>query len=139
MTFVQRIESLSVRFLSERAHELIVVPALADIEYDETGALRHPIRDRRSILTAFAGAAYEDLASRSTLPTIAALVLIPATYYAFFIVVLVAPKAVPLVKDASALIALASAVCVLSIAPVVACCWPERAPQRRRQPDAADA
>ena len=31
MTFIERIESLSSRFLTERSHELIVAPAIADL------------------------------------------------------------------------------------------------------------
>ena len=34
MTFIQRIESLSSRFFSERTYELIVEPALADLQHD---------------------------------------------------------------------------------------------------------
>jgi len=34
MTFIQRIDSLSSRFLSERSYELIVGPAIADLQHD---------------------------------------------------------------------------------------------------------
>ena len=39
MTFIERIESLSTRFLSERTYELIVAPAIADLQHD-SGARR---------------------------------------------------------------------------------------------------
>lgn len=138
MTFIERIESLSERFLSDRAYELIVAPALADVEYDESGILLYPARDRRSVLVAFAGAMYSDFAASSIVLTLAGLSLIPATYYLLFMMVLSVPLD-SLFRDPSAAVPFAAAIAVLSVAPVLACCWPERSPRRRPHPDAADA
>jgi hypothetical protein len=131
MTLIDRIESLSARFLSERTHELIVVPAIADVQHDASGA-SDAARGRLSVLVAFAGAAYEEVTSDLQVVKIAALALIPALYYAF-LVILVVPEA------SAYFVELAVGVAVLSLAPVLACCWPERTSPRATRPDVADA
>ena len=139
MTFIERIESLSLRFLTERSHELIVAPAIADLQHDaSSGATLPPALGRVSVLVAFAGALYEDLAADSTVFRVAALVLIPACYYTFLIY-LCQPQAAVYVAENFGRLAIPGAIAVLSIGPVMACCWPERAPRRAMQPDAADA
>jgi hypothetical protein len=130
MTFVARVDSLAARFLSDRAYELIVAPALADVEYDPAGAMMNPTRDCRSVARAFAGAVIEDHKSRGSIPLLVGLTLIPAAYYSFFLIVLAAPRAVPVFRQAEAFLVLAVAIGILSIGPVLACCWPERTPRR---------
>ena len=138
MTFLHRIESLSSRFLSDRTHELIVAPAIADLQCEAgAGAGRYSIGGYFSVLIAFAGAACEEFTADSVLK-IAGLALIPATYYAFLIA-LVVPEAGEFVASHSGPLALAVGIAVLSFGPVLACCWPERAPRRSAQPDTADA
>ena len=131
MTFIDRIESLSARFLSERTHELIVAPAIADVQHDSSDA-SDSARGRLSVLVAFAGAAFEEITADLGVLKIAALTLIPASYYACF-VVLVLPAASAYFME------LAIAVAVLSLAPVLVCCWPERTSPRSTRPDVADA
>ena len=131
MTFTDRIESLSTRFLSDRTHELIVAPALADLQYD-AGEGAPSARGRFSVVVALAGAAYEELTSDLRVLKLAGLTLIPATYYAF-LVVLILPQAGPYFLE------LAVGVALLSLAPVLVCCWPERVPRRASRPDVADA
>ena len=131
MTVIDRIESLSARFLSDRAHELIVVPAIADVQHDATDA-SNSARGCLSVLVAFAGAAFDELTADLRVLKIAALTLIPASYYACF-VVLVIPEA------SAYFIELAIGVAVLSLAPVLVCCWPERTSPRSTRPDVADA
>lgn len=135
MTFIQRIDSLSSRFLSERSYELIVGPAIADLQHDAHSAPTHPVRGQLSVLVAFAGAVYDEVTADSSLLTIAALALIPALYYAFLIVLIV-PEAGSFVTARSGLLVLAVGIAVMSFGPVIVCCWPERSPRR---PDAADA
>ena len=135
MTFIQRIDSLSSRFLSERSYELIVGPAIADLQHDARSAPTHPVRGQLSVLVAFAGAVYDEVTADSSLLTIAALALIPALYYAFLIVLIV-PEAGSFVTARSGLLVLAVGIAVMSFGPVIVCCWPERSPRR---PDAADA
>lgn len=137
MTFIDRVESLSTRFLSDRTHELIVAPAIADLQYD-AGAADGGIRARLSVLVALAGGAFEDLTSDLSLLTIAGLALIPGIYYAFLLM-LVVPEAGTLLAGHWGRFALASGFAVLSLGPVLVCCWPERRPPRSQRPDVADA
>lgn len=136
MTLIERIDALSCRFLSERSYELIVGPAIADLQHDAgDGQSPRSIRGSLPVLVAFAGAAYDEITADSGLWRIGALALIPAMYYAFLIV-LILPEAGAFVTARSGLLALAIGIAAMSFAPVLVCCWPERTPRR---PDAADA
>jgi hypothetical protein len=135
MTFIDRIESLSARFLSERTHELIVAPAIADLQHDSAAGAPGP-RERFSVVVALAGAAYEELTSDLRILQIAGLAVIPAIYYAFLLI-LVMPEAGSLMSGRLGPFALpiAIAAILLSLAPVLACCWPERTARRSPQPE----
>ena len=134
MTFIDRIESLSTRFLSERTHELIVAPAIADLQYD-SGDDSPSARGRVSVLVALAGAAYEELTSDLRLVKLVGLALIPALYYAFLIMLVVPPDARAFLSGHWMTFVIAVGVAVLSFGPVLACCWPERTPRQSSQPD----
>ena len=134
MTFIQRIDSLSSRFLTERSYELIVGPAIADLQHDVNAAPAHSVRGQLSVLVAFAGALYDEIITDSGLWRIAALALIPAMYYAFLIM-LIMPEAGPFLRARAGLPLLVLGA-AMSFAPVLVCCWPERT---TRRPDAADA
>ena len=134
MTFIQRIDSLSSRFLTERSYELIVGPAIADLQHDATSGPTHSFRGQLSVLVAFAGAVYDEITTDSGLWRIAALALIPAMYYAFLII-LILPEAGPFLRARAGLPLLVVGA-AMSLAPVLVCCWPERTPPR---PDVADA
>jgi hypothetical protein len=138
MTVIALIEALSSRFLSERSHELIVAPAIADVEHDSTSDHQLSFaQGQLSILVAFAGAAYQDLTADSSVLRIAGLTLIPAFYYTFLIY-LCQPQAAEYAAANFGRLAIPGAIAMLSIAPVLVCCWPEPRP-RRSMPDAADA
>ena len=139
MTVIPRIEALSSRFLSERSYELIVAPAIADVEYDAVHGHRLSLaQGQLSVLVAFAGAAYQDLTADSSVLRMAGLTLIPAFYFTFLIY-LCQPQWAEYVAGSFGRLALPGALAALSIAPVLVCCWPERSPRRSLQPDAADA
>jgi hypothetical protein len=132
MTLVDRIDALSSRFLSERSYELIVGPAIADLQHDAAGAQTpRSMRGSFSVLVAFAGALYDEITTDSGLWRIAALALIPAMYYAFMIV-LILPEAGPFLRARAGLPILIVGA-AMSFAPVFVCCWPERT---TRRPDA---
>jgi hypothetical protein len=135
MSFIQRIDSLSSRFLTERSYELIVGPAIADLQHDERSGLAHSARGRLSVLAAFAGAVYDEVTADASLLLIASLALIPALYYAFLIM-LILPEAGEFVTARTGLMVLAAGIAVMSFGPVLVCCWPERT---ERRPDSADA
>ena len=134
MTFIQRIDSLSSRFLTERSYELIVGPAIADLQHDANAGPTHSVRGQLSVLVAFAGAVYDEVTADSSLFMIAALALIPAMYYAFLII-LILPEAGPFLRARAGLPLLVVGA-AMSFAPVLVCCWPDRTPPR---PDVADA
>ena len=135
MTLVERIDALSSRFLSERSYELIVGPAIADLQHD-AGEAQTPrsMRGSFSVLVAFTGALYDEITADAGLWRIAALALIPAMYYAFLII-LILPEAGPFLRARAGLPLLVIGA-AMSFAPVLVCCWPERT---ARRPDAADA
>ena len=135
MTFLDRIESLSTRFLSERGHELIVAPAIADLQHDSAEGAPSA-RGRFSVVVALAGAAYEEVTSDLRLLKIAGLALIPAIYYSFLFILVIPPEVGSQLSGHWGRFVIAIGVTVLSFGPVLACCWPERAPRRRQQQDA---
>ena len=56
MTFIDAFIALSDRFLSERTYELIVAPAIADLQHDETtGGRGRSLRARAAVAWRFAG------------------------------------------------------------------------------------
>ena len=129
MTFVATMTAISQRFLTERSFDLIVAPALADFEYD-TDRVTGPRRFARhtAVLTAFAGAFWDDAIRGGDVATFTGLALIPACYYTFFFL-LGLPGG--LGRMSSSLIAgLAIAVLTLSLGPVLVCYWPERQPPK---------
>ena len=133
MTFIGWIEDLSARFLSERSHELIVAPAIADLQHDAADTSLSDVRSRLSVLVAFAGAAYEDLTADSGVLRLAGLTLIPACYYTFLIVLCV-PETARYVTEHAGRLAIPAVIALLSFGPVLVCCWPERNRQRSVQP-----
>jgi hypothetical protein len=133
MTFIDWATRVSTRFLSDRAFELIVGPAIADYEYEQ-GCTR-PIeaaRARLAVLRALAGSAWTDLKADSSTGTLFTLTLIPASYFTFMFA-LCAPRGVRVFSSTEAAIAFVIAVFLLSPIPVIACCWPERSGNPRSQ------
>jgi len=134
MTFIERIDALSSRFLSERSYELIVGPAIADLQHDAGDGPPPSVRGSLSVLVAFTGALYDEITADAGLWRIGALALIPAMYYAFLII-LILPEAGPFLRARAGLPLLVVGA-AMSLAPVLVCCWPERT---TRRPDTADA
>lgn len=129
MTLIDTVTALSERFLRERTFELVVAPAIADVQYD-AGRARGLRRARHgtALLAAFAWGVYEDLTSDSSALTFAALVVIPACYYTFLVIVCAPPTRA--FSTTSGRLMLAGVIAVLSFGPAIACYWPER-PARR--------
>ena len=123
MTFVAAITAIAERFLTERSFELIVTPALADLEFDGHESGWRAFTARRAVVMALLGAFRSDAMSGGDIGTFAGLVLIPVCYYSFFFL-LGLPKGMPMASGPVA--ALGVAVVALSLAPVIVCYWPER-------------
>ena len=119
MSFESRIIAFADRFLSTRTLELVVAPALADLEFETELGRRSRFACRCAVLRAVAGGLRADLA-RDFISLIK-LTLLPACYYA-----------VPLVmgseyfKTWSEFFAALAAVLALSLVPVLVCFWPAR-------------
>jgi hypothetical protein len=135
MTLVGIVTALSERFLRERTFELIVAPAIADLQFDE-GRPDHHLNSRIAVLAAFGWALYEDLTNDSGALTFAALTLLPAAYYTALAVFVLRlgpshPADLPFGWSGAAdIIAVACVIAVLSLGPAIACYWPERRPRR---------
>ena len=117
--FEDRVLAFSDRFLTTRTFELIVEPALADLQFD-TGATRLArARNYLAVIRALLGGLRDEL-SRDT-GSFVVLTLVPTVYYTFLLIVFseffVSPRS---------LAAVTALILVLSLAPVTACFWPER-------------
>jgi hypothetical protein len=126
MSFESAVIAFSERFLSNRAFELIVAPALADLQFDDERGRRSRVANRLAVLRAVAGG-FADAVWRESGSALK-LALLSACYFMyplafgfeyfkgwswleFFIVVFV--------------------VLGLSMVPVLVCFWPSRYPVRR--------
>jgi hypothetical protein len=122
-----RLVNLGQRFLSTRSFELIVAPALADVEFEHRGVTTGSVL---AVCRAFAGAVVEDVINDlGQTALFVALALIPACYYAF-LVLLCLPGRVAFDGTTLTLALLAA---VLSVSPAVACYWPDPLPKRDSQ------
>ena len=121
MTFVDVFIALSDRFLCTRTFELVVAPAIADLQYDETTGRRgRTLRNRAAVAWAFTWGFYEDAVTGAGMLTFATLALLPAGYYTMLMLT-VAPDV-----GASSRLTLAAIIGIASLGPAIACYWPER-------------
>jgi hypothetical protein len=121
MTFVDAFIALSDRFLRTRTFDLIVAPAIADLQFEETtGGRSRSLRSRAAVAWGFAWGFYEDAITGAGMLTFAALALLPAGYYTMLMLT-VAPDV-----GASSRLTLAAIIGAASLGPAIACYWPER-------------
>lgn len=117
MTFIHLVARWSERFLSTRSFELIVIPALADLEYEG----RVGVRGGFATAHAIAGAVCDDLGNNlEQVALFLALALLPAAYY-FVPLVICVSTGTGFDGPARTLIGL---VLLLSAAPAIVCYWP---------------
>ncbi|MEO7134440.1 MAG: hypothetical protein ABI024_09475 [Vicinamibacterales bacterium] len=119
MSFEARIISFSERFLSDRACQLIVVPALADMQFDSEAGRRSRLADRLAVLRAVAGALGDDVWRNCD--SLFKLSLLSVTYFMFPIAL-----GIKAFKTWTELIVVAALVLGLAMVPVLVCFWPER-------------
>lgn len=127
MTFLSIVSGLSQRFLSHRSFELIVMPALDDFTYEQQTS--NP-GSYVAVLTAVAGAAWEDVVRSGALRTFAGLVMIPICYHAFLFVLL-QPQGLDQLSGLHMLV-LGGSFVTLSLGLVLVCYWPAREPRQPR-------
>lgn len=124
MSFQSRIIAFSDRFLSDRTFELVVAPALADLQFDEEGGGRRPIANRIAVLKAVAGGLRLDV-WRDAGPLLK-VALLSACYYTFPMAV-----GIRMFKTWSDFFVAITVVLGLSLVPVLVCFWPERRTARQ--------
>jgi hypothetical protein len=130
MTLVDTITALSERWLSDRTFDLVVAPAIADLQFDNDARGLRRARNSAAVITAFTWGLYEELVSDpGGLVTFALIALIPACYYTMLVAVCAPirgnPGTYPL-SDEGTLIAIGLTVFALSVAPALVCYWPPR-------------
>ena len=121
MSFVQWIMAFCDLMLSQRSFDLIVAPALADMEFEEAAGRRRALTNRAAVMRAAAGALlYEWLRGSGGFFKLS---LLSASYFMF-------PVAVSgsLFKTWSEYLVAALIVAVMSLVPVLVCFWPSRYP-----------
>ena len=128
--FVEAVLAISDRFLREQTFELVVAPAIADLQYDEPAA-RGPrrARNRAAVVSALAWGLYEEIANNSSPLTFAMLVLIPACYYTG-LVIACAPEGARVFATGEQRMTIGGLIAVLSFGPAIVCYWPERRTRR---------
>lgn len=117
MSFESRVVSFSERFLSDRAFQLIVEPALADLQFDEEAGRRSRWSNRVAVLKAVAGGLGDDL-SRDW-DSVFKLTLLSTCYFMFPLVL-----GIEAFKTWSEFLIVAMLVEGLALVPVVVCFWP---------------
>jgi hypothetical protein len=119
MSFESRIAAFAEGYLSTRSFELIVAPALADVEFEQELGRRSLLAGRCAVLRAVAGGLRQDFSRDSA--SLVKLTLLPFCYYL-----------VPLVMGIeyfttwSEILAALVIVLALSMVPVLVCFWPAR-------------
>jgi hypothetical protein len=121
MTFETRITTFARRYLSSRTFELIVEPALADLQYDEEFGRRRTVASRVAVLRALSGGMCDEL--RRDALSFFTVALVPAGYYVFMMTV-----CLDAFRTWSEFFGTAAVILVMSFFPVAVCFWPRRGP-----------
>ena len=117
--FETRILAFARRFLSTRTLELVVEPALADLQYDDEIGRRSRTANRVAVLRAVAGGVGDEL--RRDALSFFTVALVPAGYYVFMMTV-----CLDAFRTWSEFFGTAALILVMSFFPVVVCFWPRR-------------
>lgn len=119
MNFESLVTAFAGRFLSDRSMELIVAPALADLQFDPgAGPLKRAV-NQLAVLRAVAGGVRHEVAGG--LGFFVVLTLMSAGYNVALFTVFA-----DFIADSTDLFGVSLALLVVSLAPVVACFWPTR-------------
>jgi hypothetical protein len=119
MSFESRIVAFADRFLSDRTVQLIVEPALADLQFELGTAPLSRAANRLAVLKAVAGGLRDEVLRGSA--GFIALTLMPACYYLFLAVVCFGFR-----PTSTGLVVVSTVILVLSLGPVMVCFWPAR-------------
>jgi hypothetical protein len=119
MSFEARIVAFSERFLAQRTFDLVVAPALADLDFDPGRRPLARITNRLAVMKAVAGGVSHDF--RRDVPCFAGLTFIPAAYY--FCLLTFCFDAFTTTGE---IVAAVGALAIISAAPALVCFWPPR-------------
>jgi hypothetical protein len=119
MRFNSLVLAFCDRVLAQRTFDLIVAPALADLEFEESAGRRSRIAMRAAVLRAMIGGWREDLVRGSD--AFLRLTLLSVSYYMFPVAV-----SAGIFKTWSDFFIAATIVLALSLVPVMVCFWPAR-------------
>jgi len=125
VSFDRQILGFAERFLSERTLQLIVQPAIADLQFEHDGGPLRRTANRFAVMRAVGGGMQEDLSRVSG--GMLMLTLLPACYYIFLLVLCFDVFSIGI---STSFLVVALLVLLLSFAPMLACFWPERRPAR---------
>jgi hypothetical protein len=118
MTFESMITTFSSRFLSDRSFELIVAPALADFQFEDTDSRRGRVATRVAVLRAVSGAVHQELRGGSA--DFLKLTLLSFCYFIFPLAL-----GIRIFRTWSDFAVAATVVLVMSLVPVMVCFWPD--------------
>lgn len=119
MSFESGVIAFADRFLSDRTFELVVAPALADLQFDEDAGGRHRIASRLAVLKAVTGGLRLDVWRDSG--TLLKVALLSACYYTFPLAL-----GIRMFKTWFEFFVVITLVLGLSLVPVLVCFWPAR-------------
>jgi hypothetical protein len=120
MSFENRILRFAERFLSDRTFQLVVAPAVADLQFEDRDGSVERLANRLAVLRAVTGGMRDDIRRASS--GMLLLTLLPAGYYIFLLVLCFDVFSLSIASD---FIVAAVLIFVLSFAPVMVCFWPE--------------
>ena len=119
MNFQSWVIAFCDRFLAQRTFELIVAPALADLEFEDAAGRRSRLANRTAVVRAVTGALRED--ARAASGGFMKLALLSVSYFMF-------PVAVSgsVFKTWEGYLTAATIVFIAAMVPVLACFLPDR-------------
>ena len=119
MTFESFVIRCSSRLLNPRTFELIVAPALADLQFDDRGGAIRKTCNRAAVLRAFGGGLAGEI--RRGVWMFLALMLVPAAYYVFLLTL-----CLNFFSASSVSTMVTTGIVLMSLGPVMVLFWPER-------------
>jgi hypothetical protein len=123
MSFESRVIAFSERFVSDHTFQLVVAPALADLDFDPGRTTLARFGNRLAVIKAVAGGLGHELKRDSGI--FVGLTMVPTCYYLCLMTV-----CLDAFTTLAKALAVAGLVSVLSLVPVMACFWPSRRPVR---------
>jgi hypothetical protein len=123
MTFESGVVAFSERFLSERTFQLVVAPALADLEFEPGTTPLAKMSNRLAVIRAAAGGLCHDL-KRDVL-SLALLTLVPTCYYLCLLVL-----CFDAFRNVQQMLGAVGILAAMGLVPVMVCFWPARRPMR---------